>query len=219
MMLETRCWPCCSTHQRKQSQAPWCQLPWGASTSPAGLDPLCINTDTVRAETAQLWLSPHCWSIGHSAFNRSLSNLPSISDSFPDKHSLLELVFYQEEGYFQTNEDIQTGRGRKRKKKQNPSATTLSIHPMRKTSQAVRISLISNQEKHLQLHTAFLCFTKKSDKAVSLLHCHTLPRGRFYSFLHSQGISSPGILSPSTSWKDTSRANPHSNLETGTEDL
>lgn len=74
---------------------------------------------------------------------------------------------------------------------------------MRKTRQAVRISLISNQGKHLQLHMAFLCFTKKSDKAVSLLHCHRSPCGRFYSFLHSQGISSPGISSPSTSWKDT----------------
>lgn len=34
----------------------------------------------------------------------------------------------------------------------------------------------------------------KLDKAVSLLHCHRSPSGRFYSFLHSPGISSPGIF-------------------------
>lgn len=63
--------------------------------------------------TAALTLqeTPHCWPTQDSAFNHSLLNVPSTSDPFPNKHLLLKLVFYQEEGYFQTNEDIQIRAG------------------------------------------------------------------------------------------------------------
>lgn len=46
-------------------------------------------------------------------------------------------------------------RERKKKKKKSTSPTALHIPTQRATSQAVRFSLISNQAKHLQLHTAF----------------------------------------------------------------
>lgn len=195
-------------------------MPWGAFTSPAGLDPLCLNTDIVRAETAQLWLPPHCQSTGDSAFNHSLSNLPSISDPFPDKHSLLELVFYKEEGYFQTKEHIQTGRGRKRKKTPKPPRQQLwAFIPWGKPAKRSGFLSLVIRESICSSTRPFYASPRSQTRlsaCCTVTHC---PVGGFTaSCFHKEFPALVYYLLPPLG-KDTHCANPHSSLETGTEHL
>lgn len=64
------------------------------------------------------------------------------------------------------------GGGKERKKKKIPHQQHWIFIPRGKPAKQLGFSLISNQAEHLQLHTAFLCCSKKSPTRPSA--CHTV---------------------------------------------